>query len=60
MTVYLSLLDEQQRHLFAGLESLRCGFGVDSKASAAFGMERRRTEGVGKGKPALILDSAVE
>ena len=40
VALFLSLLDEQQRRLFAGLESLRCGYGGDSEAGAALGLDR--------------------
>lgn len=40
VALFVSLLDEQQRRLFSGLESLRCGPGGDSQTSAALGLDR--------------------
>lgn len=40
LALFLGALDEQQRRLFAGLESLRYGYGGDSLIAAALGMDR--------------------
>ena len=37
--LFLSLLDEQQRRLYAGLESLRCGYGGDRKIADLLSMD---------------------
>lgn len=37
--LYFSLLDEQQRRLYAGLESLKIGYGGDRKVAAFLGMD---------------------
>ncbi len=51
VALFLSLLDEQQRRLFAGLESLRCGYGGDSEAGAALGLDRST---VARGRQELL------
>lgn len=37
--LFFSLLDEQQRRLYAGLESLQCGHGGQQQTAQAFGMD---------------------
>lgn len=37
--LFFSLLDEQQRRLYAGLESLQCGHGGQQRTAQAFGMD---------------------
>ncbi len=54
--LFFALLDEQQRRLFAGLESLRCGIGDDERISQLLGVS---TQTVAKGRQQL-LDRDVE
>ena len=37
--LYYSLLDEQQRRLYAGLESLQCGYGGQQQTAQRFGWD---------------------
>ena len=37
--LFYSLLDEQQRRLYAGLESLQCGYGGQEQAARRFGLD---------------------
>lgn len=37
--LFYSLLDEQQRRLYAGLESLQCGYGGQQRAAQRFGLD---------------------
>jgi len=37
--LFYSLLDEQQRRLYAGLESLQCGYGGQQEAAQRFGLD---------------------
>ena len=37
--LFYSLLDEQQRRLYAGLESLQCGYGGQQQAAQRFGLD---------------------
>ncbi|MGO8675801.1 MAG: hypothetical protein ACLQVX_08020 [Limisphaerales bacterium] len=37
--LFYSLLDEQQRRLYAGLESLQCGFGGQQQTAQRFGLD---------------------
>jgi len=37
--LYFSLLDEKQRRLYAGLESLKLGYGGDRKVAEFLGMD---------------------
>lgn len=39
LILFLSLLDEKQRRLYAGLESLKCGHGGDRKIAELLGMD---------------------
>ena len=41
LILFLSVLDEQQRRLYAGLESLKWGYGGDRKVAALLGMDVR-------------------
>ena len=38
-TLFYSLLDEQQRRLYAGLESLQCGYGGQQRMAQRFGLD---------------------
>ena len=51
VVLFLSLLDEQQRRLFAGLESLRLGWGGDRAVATATGMDPHT---IAKGRQALL------
>ena len=50
MVLFYSLLDEQQRRLYAGLESLKQGHGGDRKLAEILGMDE---ETVARGRPEL-------
>jgi hypothetical protein len=52
--IFYSLLDEQQRRLYAGLESLKIGFGGDTKIANLLNINRRT---VSKGREDLLKDS---
>ena len=39
LALFASLLDERQRRLFAGLESLKCGWGGDTRIAALLGLD---------------------
>ena len=39
LALFASLLDERQRRLFAGLESLKCGWGGDTRVAALLGLD---------------------
>ena len=39
IVLFASLLDERQRRLFAGLESLKCGWGGDRRIAALLGID---------------------
>ena len=39
LVLFASLLDERQRRLFAGLESLKCGWGGDTRIAALLGLD---------------------
>ena len=49
--LFYSVLDEQQRRLFAGLESLRFGHGGDSMISTLFNIDNRT---VARGRSELL------
>ena len=51
IALFLSLLDEKQRRLFAGLASLLCGYGGDRRAAALLGLHRKT---VSKGRRELM------
>ncbi len=52
--LFLSILNEKQRRLFAGLESLKIGHGGDKKVSVLFGMDPHT---VAKGRSELLSES---
>lgn len=52
--LFFSILNEQQRRLFAGLESLKIGHGGDKKVSKMFGMDPHT---VAKGRSELLSES---
>ena len=39
IVLFASLLDERQRRLYAGLESLKCGWGGDARIAGLFGID---------------------
>ena len=39
IVLFASLLDERQRRLFAGLESLKCGWGGDRRIATLLGID---------------------
>jgi hypothetical protein len=49
--LFISLLDEQQRRHFAGLEALRLGWGGDRAVAAATGLDPHT---IAKGRQALL------
>lgn len=49
--LFLSLLDEQQRRLYAGLESLKLGYGGNKKVASYLGLDVRT---VAQGKQELV------
>jgi hypothetical protein len=51
MVLFVSLLDEKQRRLYAGLESLQLGYGGDSAVAEFLGMEAHT---VAKGRRQLL------
>ena len=51
VVLFHSLLDEQQRRLFAGLESLKCGHGGDRKLAELLGLHE---ETVARGRRELV------
>jgi hypothetical protein len=51
VVLFMSLLDEQQRRLFAGLESLRLGWGGDRAVAEATGMDPHT---IAKGRQELL------
>lgn len=51
VVLFYSLLDEQQRRLFAGLESLKCGHGGDRQLSELLGLN---PETVARGRRELL------
>ena len=40
IVLFASLLDERQRRLYAGLESLKCGWGGDARIAGLLGIGR--------------------
>jgi len=48
--LFLSLLDEKQQRLFAGLESIKLGYGGDKKIAHLFGLDMHN---VAKGRKEL-------
>jgi hypothetical protein len=51
MVLFYSLLDEQQRRLYAGLESLEWGHGGDQRMAQLFGLD---AETVARGRNELL------
>ena len=51
LVLFASLLDERQRRLFAGLESLKCGWGGDTRIAALLGLDAAT---VARGRRQLI------
>jgi hypothetical protein len=51
MVLFYSLLDEQQRRLYAGLESLEWGHGGDHQMAQLFGLD---AETVARGRRELL------
>ena len=51
IVLFYSLLDEQQRRLFAGLESLKCGHGGDRKLAELLGLNE---DTVARGRRELV------
>lgn len=51
IVLFFSLLDEKQRRLFAGLESLKLGYGGDQRIAEIVGMDPHT---VAKGRRELI------
>jgi hypothetical protein len=49
--LYFSLLDEKQRRLYAGLESIKLGYGGDRKVAEFLGMDPHT---VGRGREQLL------
>ena len=49
--MFLSLLNEKQRRLYAGLESLKIGYGGDKKIAKWFGLD---VQTVAKGRKELF------
>jgi len=54
VALFLATLDERQRRLYAGLESLKIGHGGDEHIAALFGLDRRT---VGRGRKELLGES---
>ena len=54
LALFLSTLDERQRRLYAGLESLKIGHGGDEHIALLFGMDRHT---VARGREELLGDS---
>ena len=53
--IFLSLLDEKQRRLYAGLESLKLGYGGDAVISDVLGLNIKT---VAKGRKELVSNTA--
>jgi len=51
--LYFSLLDEKQRRLYAGLESLKLGYGGDRKVAEFLGMDPHT---VARGREQLLAE----
>jgi hypothetical protein len=51
IVLFFSMLDEKQRRLYAGLESLKLGYGGDQRIAAFIGMDPHT---VAKGRRELI------
>ena len=54
--LFFSILNEKQRRLYAGLESLKLGYGGDQKISELFGIDAHT---IAKGKKELLSDDIV-
>ena len=55
IVLFLSTLDERQRRLYAGLESLKTGHGGDEYIAQLFGLDRHT---VARGRAELLSDAA--
>jgi hypothetical protein len=55
IVLFLSTLDERQRRLYAGLESLKTGHGGDEYIAQLFGLDRHT---VARGRAELLADTA--
>lgn len=53
LIIFFSLLDEQQRRLYAGLESLKIGYGGDNFISRILGLSEKT---VAKGRQELLIN----
>jgi len=53
LIIFFSLLDEQQRRLYAGLESLKIGYGGDSFIAMMLGLSEKT---VAKGRQEFLTD----
>ena len=53
--LFLGALDERQRRLYAGLESLKTGYGGDAYIAQLFGLDRHT---VAKGRKELLSDAS--
>ena len=51
IVLFASLLDERQRRLYAGLESLKCGWGGDRRIASLLGID---VGAVARGRTQLI------
>ncbi len=56
VVLFFSLLDEKQRRLYAGLESLKRGHGGDRKVAAALGLD---VSAIARGRRELLEDDIV-
>lgn len=54
--LFYSLLDEQQRRLYAGLESLQCGYGGQQQTAQRFGLD---VDTVARGERELLTGQAL-
>ena len=57
MVLFYSLLDEQQRRLYAGLESLECGHGGDQRMAQLFGLD---VDTVARGRRELLSGQVLQ
>lgn len=57
IVLFYSLLDEQQRRLYAGLESLECGSGGDQRIAQLFGLD---ADTVARGRAELLSGQVLQ
>jgi len=57
MALFYSLLDEQQRRLYAGLESLEWGHGGDQRMAQLFGLD---VDTVARGRTELLTGQVLQ